>query len=194
MPLTAKQAAFVREYLVDLNATQAAIRAGYSPKTAEQQGFQLLKKTSVAQAVAAAQQERAKRTEITADRVLQELARLAFFDLRRLYREDGSMLSPHEWDDDTAAAVAGLEVYEELGNEEPEEEQEAQAHGGSLKRSRGRRVVLGFTKKAKTHDKGAALALAMRHLGLLKDKLEHSGEVQVVINKLTAAKGDGTSR
>lgn len=70
MALTAKQQTFVREYLVDLNATQAAIRAGYSAKTAEQQGFQLLKKTSVAAAVQAAMDKRSQRTEITADYVL----------------------------------------------------------------------------------------------------------------------------
>ena len=55
MPLTDKQKRFVEEYLVDLNATQAAIRAGYSEKTAEQQAYQLLQKTSVSEAIAAAQ-------------------------------------------------------------------------------------------------------------------------------------------
>jgi phage terminase small subunit len=73
MPLTAKQESFVEEYLIDLNATQAAIRSGYSAKTAEQQGHQLLKKTSVSDAIAEAQAERSARTNITQDYVLESI-------------------------------------------------------------------------------------------------------------------------
>ena len=68
--LTSKQRRFVDEYLIDLNATQAATRAGYSAKTAEQIGHQLLQKTSVAAAVQAAMEARSERTEITQDYVL----------------------------------------------------------------------------------------------------------------------------
>ena len=71
--LTPKQQRFVDEYLIDLNATQAAIRAGYSPKTSEQQGFQLLKKTSVSEAIEQAQKERQKRTLVTQDDVIRGL-------------------------------------------------------------------------------------------------------------------------
>ncbi len=71
--LTPKQERFVDEYLVDLNATQAAIRAGYSKKTAEQQGYQLLQKTSVLAAIQEAKSKRSERTEITQDWVLQTL-------------------------------------------------------------------------------------------------------------------------
>lgn len=73
MALTAKQHRFVAEYLVDLNATQAAIRAGYSPKTAQEQGSRLLSNVMVAAAVEAAQRERAGRTGITQDYVLAKL-------------------------------------------------------------------------------------------------------------------------
>ena len=72
MALTAKQEAFVREYLIDLNATQAAVRAGYSAKTAEQQGHQLLKKTLVAAAIATVQAERAEKCSVDAQWVLRE--------------------------------------------------------------------------------------------------------------------------
>ncbi len=75
--LTPKQARFVEEYLLDLNATQAAIRAGYSKKTANEQGSQLLAKLSVRQAVAEAQAIRSKRTEITQDEVIQGLKKEA---------------------------------------------------------------------------------------------------------------------
>ena len=77
MSLTPKQACFVEEYLIDLNATQAAIRAGYSAKTANEQGAQLLAKLSIRQAVAEAQAIRSKRTEITQDEVIQGLKKEA---------------------------------------------------------------------------------------------------------------------
>ena len=78
--MTPKQEAFVREYLVDLNATQAAIRAGYSAKTAEWQGPQLLGKTHVREAVDAAMKARGERTQVTADAVLLEIQSLAMVD------------------------------------------------------------------------------------------------------------------
>lgn len=78
MDLTDKQKRFVAEYLINPNQKQAAIKAGYSEKTAEQIGYQLLQKTSVAEAIAKAQRKREIRTDITADRVLQELADIGF--------------------------------------------------------------------------------------------------------------------
>lgn len=160
MALTAKQRRFVDEYLVDLNATQAAIRAGYSAKRADAIGYENLRKPDIAEAVSTAMKEREKRTQITQDRVLQELARIAFFDIRKLYNEDGSMKAPQELDDDAAAALSGIDVTEEF-----------QGRGED-------REHIGFTKKAKVFDKGTALTLAMRHLGMLKDKVEHSGEIK----------------
>ncbi len=74
--LTGKQSRFVAEYLVDLNASAAARRAGYSESTAYAIGFELLKKPEIASAIAAAQQERANRTEITADLVLSDILRI----------------------------------------------------------------------------------------------------------------------
>ena len=81
MALTAKQKMFVAEYLVDLNATQAAIRAGYSEKTADRIGPELLGKTCVDKAIQEAMTERSKRTNITADKVLNEIAAIAFDDI-----------------------------------------------------------------------------------------------------------------
>ncbi|MEA4947063.1 MAG: terminase small subunit [Oscillospiraceae bacterium] len=76
--LSEKQQLFVSEYLVDLNATQAAIRAGYSAKTAAEAGYKLVHKGLTAAEIARAQADRSRRTGITADRVLRELARVAF--------------------------------------------------------------------------------------------------------------------
>lgn len=78
MALTAKQRQFVSEYLVDLNATQAAARAGYSRKNAMRIGYQLLQRNDVQEAVQEAMQERAQRVEITQDRVVDELAKVGF--------------------------------------------------------------------------------------------------------------------
>ena len=71
--LTPRQRRFVDEYLVDLNGTQAAIRAGYSAKTAGRIAGQILKKLEIQQAISAAQVERQKRTELTADEVIRDL-------------------------------------------------------------------------------------------------------------------------
>lgn len=172
MGLTAKQQRFVAEYLVDLNATQAATRAGYSARNADKIGSQLLGKTRVSDAVAFAMKARESRTLITQDRVLQELGRIAFFDIRRLYTEDGNLKKPHELDDEAAAVLAGIDtVTTSLGGDDD--------------------AVSLTTKKAKVFDKTAALTLAMRHLGMLKDKTEITGSggapfMPPVINLLRA--------
>lgn len=157
--MTPKQQRFVDEYLVDLNASAAARRAGYKGD-ANTVGPRLLANVGIRSQIEKAMKAREERTHITQDRVLQELARVAFSDLRKLYRPDGSMLLPHEWDDDTAAAMAGVETVEQ---------QTVEIDDGEIKRAPT------FTKKAKVFDKGAALTLAMRHLGMLTDKVQHSG-------------------
>lgn len=90
MSLSPKQARFVEEYLVDLNATQAAIRAGYSAKTASQAGERLLRKVEIATAVQEAKAKRSERTEITQDMVLQRWWQLANVDMNDLveYRRE----------------------------------------------------------------------------------------------------------
>src|SRR5437660_734211 len=87
-PLTPKQISFIQAYQINPNATAAAIEAGYSRHTAEQQGYQLLRKPAVAAAVAEAEAERAKRTEITGDRIIAELASIAFANMGDLLRRD----------------------------------------------------------------------------------------------------------
>jgi phage terminase small subunit len=81
MPLTDKQIRFCEEYLIDLNATQAAIRSGYSEKTAGQIGEQNLKKLEIQSKISELQKARSQRTEITADRVLMELAAIGFANI-----------------------------------------------------------------------------------------------------------------
>lgn len=114
MTLTAKQERFVEEYLVDLNATQAAIRAGYSAKTAEQQGSRLLGKVKVAEAIQGAQARRSERTEIGSDWVLKRLAAEATADLADILDEAGSIRPVAEWPLIwRQGLVAGIDVQQE---------------------------------------------------------------------------------
>lgn len=162
--MTPKQEAFVREYLIDLNATAAYKRAGYAAKghAAESAAERLLRNVEVQSAVSKAQRSRANRLEITADRVLQELARIAFFDPRKLLREDGTPKPLHELDDDCAAAVAGLDILEEFEGTGDE------------------RTLVGHVKKYKIADKNVALTNAMKHLGMLREKVEITGDLTLV--------------
>lgn len=144
MKLTPKQERFVQEYLVDLNATAAARRAGYSEKNADKIGSELLGKTRVSQAIQKAIQERSKRTEITQDMVILELAKLGFFDIRKLFDKDGKPLDISKLDDDTAAALVGLDVQDVTDSD------------GNF---------IGYIKKYKMADKIKALELLGKHLG-----------------------------
>ena len=140
-----KQAAFVAEYLIDLNATQAAIRAGYSEKSAARISVELLNKTQVRKAIEKAQAKRTERTEITADRVVTELAKIAFADPRDLmeWGPNGVMLKDSSTlTEEQAASVAEV----------------AEGNGGTL--------------RLKKHDKVKALELLGRHIGMFRDKVE----------------------
>lgn len=168
--LTAKQQAFVTEYLVDLNATQAAIRAGYSEKNADKIGSELLGKTGVAEAVQAALNERAKRTEITADRVIAELAAIAFADLTDVaaWSEDGelNMLASHQLSREASAAIK--EVFSTTSTVTFDNGDE-------------RSTVY---KKLKQHDKLKALELLGRHLGMFKRDVDVNVTVGITVGKL----------
>lgn len=158
MALTPKQAAFVREYLADLNATQAAVRAGYSERTAKQQGQRLLTKADVAAAIAAAQAERSARTQVTTDAVVAELAKVAFSDMRSFVEWGPAGVALKDSKALSAGAAACVAEVSQTTSES----------GGSL--------------KFKLHGKVQALELLGRHLGMFKDRLDvnHQGGVCVV--------------
>lgn len=149
MALTPKQKRFVAEYLIDLNATAAARRAGYSAKTADRIGPELLGKTCVSEAIQQAIQEREKRTEITQDMVLRETAKLAFFDIRKMFDNNGKPLDISRLDDDTAAALVGLDVQDIA---DPDGD------------------YVGYVKKYKMADKVKALELLGKHFGTWEPK------------------------
>ena len=140
--LTPKRARFVEEYLIDLNAAAAARRAGYTHNRAEVAGYELLTNPDIQAAIGVAQRERSARTGVTADRVVRELARIAFADARTVmaWGPNGVFLRDSETlTDDAAAAVA----------EVSETRSEA---GGSI--------------KVKLADKLSALDKLSRHLGM----------------------------
>lgn len=153
--MTPKQSSFVEEYMKDMNGKQAAIRAGYSPRSAEKQAAVLLQHVEVSEAVAEAVARRAERSAVKADDVLAELARIGFSDLRAVF--DGSRLrSPAEWDARTAAAIQSVKVTtRSLGEGEVE-----------------------HVAEIKLWDKVSALDKLARHLGLLNDKLTLKGDAE----------------
>jgi phage terminase small subunit len=109
--LTEKQKAFVNEYLIDLNATQAAIRAGYSKKNADKIASQLLGKTRVSEEIKKAMAKREKRTEITQDRVLKELAIIGFAKVTDYVSvQNGSVVIKNtaDIDEEKLSAISGI--------------------------------------------------------------------------------------
>ncbi|MCE1010199.1 terminase small subunit [Pseudomonas monteilii] len=97
MAMTVKRHRFVAEYLVDLNATQAAIRAGYAKKGAKDQAYQLMQMPEVAEAIKAAMEERNKRLQVDADYVLQRLTEIDQLDLADIFDLDGKLLPIRQW-------------------------------------------------------------------------------------------------
>lgn len=169
--LTPKQARFVDEYLIDLNATQAAIRAGYSERTAEKIGSENLKKPEVMSAIELRTTERQKQTGITAERVLNEISLMAFYDV-------GDILLDKPADEITEAEAPGAEHYivngrYVIGLRGP----------ADIKRlpENLRRIIVGFgydrnqNFTVKLADKSKALDQLARHLSLYNDKLEVKG-------------------
>lgn len=149
-----KQRLFVAEYLKDKNASQAALRAGYSPKANRRSGYLLLKRPAIKKAIQAAFKKITDKCEVTAERVIEELGRIAFSDLRSLYRADGSLRPASEWQDDNARAVASIdteEIFEGTGQD---------------------RKNIGNLRKLKLWSKNHALETLARHFKLLTDKVE----------------------
>jgi phage terminase small subunit len=157
--LTPKQARFVAEYLVDLNATQAAIRAGYSENTARAIGSENLTKPDIAEAIAVGKQEQLKVAGVSAERVLDELRRLAFVDLREFFDAAGNMKPMADMTADQGAALAGMEVI--IKN--------AEAGDGKTDR----------VHKFKVWDKTRSLEMLAKHFGVLVEQVRHSGALEV---------------
>ena len=170
MALTKKQKIFVDESLKDLNATQAAIRAGYSPDTAGSIGSENLKKPEIRARIEKAMAERSKRTGINQDRIIMELAKIALLNPKGLVNFDEATIKEDATDEDVAA-VASVKV-----KRFPTKDGE------------------GVEREVKMYDKTKALELLGRHLGMFKDKVEVSGldeEKKKLEDILQQIRGDG---
>jgi len=162
--LTAKQKRFIDEYLIDLNATQAAIRSGYSEKTAEAIGFENLRKPKIEAEVRRRMKDREKRTEVTQDRVLKELAKIAFSDIKDFLEFKTAETKIGENDDgDPIIDYQTIINLKDSADVDGSLISEVQLKDGTL--------------KFKLHDKMAALDKIGKHLGMFTDKVEVKGNI-----------------
>lgn len=154
--LTPKQQRFVEEYLIDLNATQAAIRAGYSEKSAQEIGAENLSKPMVAKAIQEALQERKERVQIDADYVLKRLVEIDQMDVLDIMDDDGNVKPLRDWPKIWRQYISNIETISMDDGE-------------------------GWLKKIKWPDKVKNLELLGKHIsvGAFKDKVEHSGKFEI---------------
>lgn len=162
--MTDTQKRFCDEYLIDLNATRAykvAYKNCKSDLTARTNGSKLLTNTNIQKYISEKQKEIEKRTEVTQDMVIKELAKIAFLDIRKLYTENGQLKNIADIDNETAGAISSLETLEEYDGVGDNREK------------------IGDTQKVKLLDKTKALELLGRHLGIFKYKvdLNHNGNI-----------------
>lgn len=155
--MTKKQKLFVEEYLIDLNATQAAIRAGYSPDTAKAIGCENLTKPDIRAQIDRAMAERSRRTGVNADRVVRELAKIAFVNAADVINAEDATLREDAAPEDTAA-IQSVKV-KTFGED-------------------------GLEREIKMADKIKALELLGKHMGMFTDRLQVSGSLDTEKSKL----------
>lgn len=154
LALNKKQKRFVEEYLIDLNATQAAIRAGYSPSTAYSIGNENLRKPEIKSEIDKAIAERSKRTGINADRILQELGKLGFVNIADVVDLDTGKVKDSATDEDLACIQSIKIKPTEWGTE----------------------------REVKFYDKKSTLELMGKHLGMWTDKVDMTVDVPTIIS------------
>lgn len=167
MPLTPKQERFVAEYLVDLNATQAAIRAGYSPKGATVTGSKLLANPKVGAAVAAGKAQQLEKADLTATMVLEAIRRQVVGDVRQLFDTHGNLRAITDLTEEQAALIAGMEVVK----------RNLTAGDGEVD------TII----KVKLTDRGRYVEMAAKHFGLLIERVEVTGD-EAIVARLQAAR------
>ena len=155
--LTAKQKRFANEYIIDLNATQAAIRAGYTSKYANTNANKLLQNTTLAEYIQGLMDERSRRTLVTQDKVVNELANIAFADISSFLKVKNNQVEVFDTDSIQHEMLAAIAEVKESN------------YGISIK----------------LHDKLKALELLGRHLGMFKDKVEVTADVNNPFEGLT---------
>ena len=157
--LAPKHRRFVDEYLVDLNGTKAAIRAGYSKKSARITASKLLTNPNIAAAVLELRDKLAGKIELTAERTLEEISRLAFFNPQTLFDKDGAPLPIDKLSPAAAAAIASIKVNEIYTGQGED------------------RKFVGYTKEYRLHSKTDSLNMLGRYLKLFQDSMKVIGAV-----------------
>lgn len=168
--VSTRRALFVEAYIQNgCNASDAAVKAGFSAATAGQQGHRLLKNVQVCALIEQRRADLAKKNELTTESVLRSLRQALFFDPRKLFDVKGNLKAVQELDEDTALALTGIEVFEEF-------------------EGRGRdRHFIGVTKKVKWLDKNAARDQANKILGNYeKDKPPPPPDPSPALDRATA--------
>lgn len=166
MKLNAMQTRFVEEYLVSLNATQAAINAGYSERTANQQASRLLANVKVRAILEEAMNKRSEQVKVDAEYVLSRLGEIDQMDAADILNDDGSVKAIHDWPKIWRQMISGLDVMEiAQGDEE---------------------TRIAVVKKIKWPDKVKNLELIGRHVGVqaFKDRVEHSGSIKGMADRM----------
>ena len=166
--MTDLQRRFIVEYLIDLNATAAAVRAGYAKNTASSIGWQLLKLPAIRAALVAGKARQLDARGITADRVLLELARVAFANMRDYWTRAGDAKHPKDLSVDEGAALAGFEVL--------------------IKNAKAGDGITDTIHKFKLLDKVRALELLAKHLRLLDEHVDVTVNAGDRVARLVAAR------
>ena len=161
--LTAKEAKFVDEYLIDLNASAAARRAGYSEKTAYRIGYENLRKPHIEEALMVARQRLSVESGITPEMVIKARGNIAFCDIAECYTEDGNLKNIHDIPKAARMALAGLDVFEVFGGSGED------------------KVAIGITKKVKRWDPPQGLDSLAKHFGLYDADKSQQANVKWVI-------------
>lgn len=159
MALTKKQQRFCEEYLLDLNATQAAIRAGYSEKTANEQGSRLLANVSVVKFIQSAIEKRTERTEINTDYVLNRLSEIDKMSVRDIMNDDMTLKPLKDWPEVWCSSISAIDVSEIASGQKDSD------------------AALAFIKKLKWPDTMKALELIGKHVDVqaFNEKREITG-------------------
>lgn len=165
--MTDKQKIFCDEYLKDFNATRAykvAYPSCKKDEAAKSAGSRLLTNVNVISYIQEGKEKLKNKMEITQERVIQEMARIAFGDIRKLYNESGGLKNIQDLDDDTAAIITSIESTEEFDGYGQDREQ------------------IGYTKKVKMADKTKALDMLGKYFGMFKEKVEVNQDKPFEVN------------
>lgn len=166
--MTDQRKRFADRYFETLNGTQSAIYAGYSELSAKSQASQLLSDPEIEEYISKLREVESAKSGINRQRVLDEYAKIAFFDIREVYDVDGGLIHVKQMDDNAAGAIASIKTTEEWGEDDE-----------------GRKTITGAIKEVKVFDKIRALQDLGKHLGLFeKDNDQKKNQASVTIFEL----------